>query len=209
MAAVLLVVLTACAGDGADDEVGPEPTGTETATPRPTPTRGDTPPEGDGTVSGDQVFVLAPQQPVTTTVSEPQGDGGEGRQEFAVIGRRGEEALPPTIDVTFLPCGNVRFEPGRVVFTDEDGDGAPDDIGHSDRGEAFVFSLNGVRYDPEGDNLVTDVEVEDGRVRFSLDAEGPDCAVPVVWTDRDGDLEVDLGRSPEPFSAGKITWREG
>lgn len=224
---VLALGLAACGGQATDGEAGPTPTvtrtttatETETGTVTETVTGTDTPtepsddertPQPGSTIRAQQTFIVGPQEPVTVAPSDPHGEGGVGLRTFSALGRYDQGDIPPTLDFTVLPCSNVTFGSGRVGFVDEDGNGIPDRMGSSNRGEAFVAELNGVPYDPDGprDLVVTNIDAEGGEVDVALNSEFADCAIPTFFLDRDGDERLDLGGDPEPFGVAKITWQE-
>lgn len=224
---VLALGLTACGGQATDGEAGLTPTVTRTTTATepvpgtvteivtetvtPTgPSDDERAPREGGTIRAQQSFIVGPQEPVTVPPSDPHGEGGAGLRGFSVVGRYDEGDLPPTLDFTVLPCSNVTFGSEQVAFADDDENGIPDGVGSSNRGEAFVAELNGVRYDPDGprDLVVTNIDVEDGTAEVAFDSEFHDCAIPTFFRDRDGDERLDLGRGAEPFGVAKITWQE-
>lgn len=212
---VAALMLAAC--DGEEATGPPGAAGSPTASPTASPTGGPgpgspsptaSPAPGDaGVVEGDQTYIVAPQEPLTLPPAEPGDPAGRGVAEFTAVGTYEQGVLPETLDLSVLPCGNVEFG-GGVRIRDADGDGAADDLGRTDTDRASVVLVNGQPVEWEGP-VLADLQVGKGTLSFALRSEGEDCAVPVVFTDRDGDAALDTGPGEvtEPFGVAQVTWR--
>lgn len=215
-AAVVALLAAACTG-------GDAPPGAGTPTSPAAPAAGDGT-AGDGTgTSPDggspapptgptaQTLLLGPQEARELPTSERAEDQDErGLATFVLVGRSDGGALPDQVALALYPCRQVRLGPPEA-FADGDGDGAADGIGATDTGAAVVASVND---EPSGTVAGWPLVVAPaaGEVRFALNSFDPDCAVPVVFVDEDGDgqLAVDVQGVPtEPFGAGKVIWVRG
>ncbi|MDX1657426.1 MAG: hypothetical protein R3343_01270 [Nitriliruptorales bacterium] len=231
--AATIVALLATACSGGDEAAQPDatdtgretPTETVTATETETVTQTETETEtatetetetatetgeagGDEQAASDpaQDFVVSPQEPITTSPSDPHDQGGDGVAQFTVAATYDGE-IPAGFTLGFVPCRSVLGSDGPGVAFQ----GLPEAMGHTDEDHAFVYSIEGERAEPgpasswprfvAGD--------DDGELTFSLNAERPDCAAPIVWVDSDDDGQLDLNDSGQPterYGYGKVTW---
>ena len=160
---------------------------------------------GDG-VATEQTYLVAPQEALTVTAP--------GTADFAALRRYDGGAITePALDLALFPCELVDVTgAGTDTFTDDNDDGLADGRGRTDSGNAAIAVLNGT--DVPDDQVKTDVVVRDGRVTWRVaSVAGPDCTVPVIWDDANGNAELDVGGSDvgevpvEPYGVGKVTFR--
>ena len=211
---VVALLATACGGDETPQPTTTDPgsetpttTVTETATETVTETESREADGGEQAASDPaQDFVVSPQEPIVTSPSDPHDEGGEGVAQFTVAATYDGE-IPAGFTLGFVPCRSVLGSDGPGVAFH----GLPDAMGHTDEDNAFVYTIEGESADPgpasswprfvAGD--------DDGELTFSLNAERPDCAAPIVWVDSDDDGELDLNDSGQPterYGYGKVTW---
>lgn len=222
---ILALALASCGGDdapaeptSADDEPTPaitvtetetateEVTETETAVETETDRSGDT---GEGAVrpSSDpaQDLIVAPQEALTKTPSDPDDEGGRGLAEFSVGATYGGEELPTALTLGYVPCRSILGSDGPGVQFQ----GLPDAMGHSDTGEAFPHTIEEERADVAAPWPRRIEGNDDGELTFSFDSEQPDCLASVVFEDVDEDGQLDLddaGHPIEPYGYGTVTW---
>ena len=173
-----------------------------------------------GVPATQQTYVVEPLEAVVADV----GDTAEVR----VTGRYTDDGLADldadTLDLALFPCARADVTGGDAdTFRDDDGDGAADGLGVTDRGNAAFALLNGqdIRdpservsrmLDPQ--DLLYDAIVRDGEISVTLASPtGPDCAVIVTWDD-DGDGQFgvggsDVGEVPvEPYGVAQVRFVE-
>lgn len=152
-----------------------------------------------------QTFILGPQQPVSTLVSEEEERNGEGEVEFHVVGRYDQQPLPDRLWLGWVPCGNADPTADRITFA-ADGEGVAADMGEP---AILLREVNGEPYENVDQIWPAEVFVQDGELTFTLDSYEATCAVPTVFADENGNDELDLrddGTPTEPFGVGQVTW---
>ncbi|HEX2026840.1 MAG TPA: hypothetical protein VHF25_02445 [Nitriliruptorales bacterium] len=166
---------------------------TETVTATPTPT---------ATEQRRRAVIVAPQEPVTV---EP----GEERQ-FSVPATFRDQRIE-TFGLGWLPCTVIdATAPGELTFPDTDDDGTADRIGESNEGQARLRLVNGEPYENVDQQWPTIVFSEGDTLTFTMLSEAPDCTVPMVFIDADGDEELDLKDDDTPsefYGVGQVEWR--
>lgn len=166
---------------------------------------GGTPAAAQEASTAEQTYIVAPQELITSPVTDTV--------DFEAIGRYdGADIEDDVLDVALLPCEETSIAGrGSDTFTDADDDGVPDGFGSSDTGNAAITTLNGT--DVADDVVTNDVVVREGTVTWQIASqEGPDCVTTVVFDDLNGDgvLNVDPADEVpvEPYGVGQVVFEE-
>lgn len=152
--------------------------------------------EDGHTAPAPQSWTLSPQQPAGT-------DAGKAL-DFRLSAPGA--SLPDEVVIALFPCGNVEAT-GDRRFDDDDNDLVADELGSTDTGFAAIAVVNG--NDISDTDVVGSASPQDEEITFRLFSQEPDCTVPVVFKDIDGDGELDLsydGRAAEPYNLGMASW---
>lgn len=155
---------------------------------------------GDQTET-QQTFLVAPQEPVEVSAGT--------RYQLDVLSRYDDAELTGPVNLAIFPCAySDVVGAGPDTFQDGDLDGNADFLGESDAGSAAIVDVNGTAIGAAGQ--VTDASTNDeGRIAVGLRAEAADCAVFVVYDDRNGDDQLDVdtdGQPTEPYGVGQLSW---
>jgi putative cell wall-binding protein len=155
----------------------------------------------------NQDLAITPQEAATNLVSLPTGNQ-QDRGRHTYTARVGSLA---TVDVALLPCAAVTVaHDGVVRFRDTAAPiGQADDLGTTTRNVAVIervgTTTTSTRY-------VNAAVPQDGVVTVVVDSTDLDCTRPVVFSDADGDNQLDLAADGTPVAAepfgigGQKTW---
>jgi hypothetical protein len=132
----------------------------------------------------NQTFTVTPGDDATITT-------GDVRQ-YEVTGIDSE-----TVDIALFECDEVTVEDGVATFNDDENDGVGNNRADQGNVNATVEIVNGVSVNGDADEIA----VTNGTVSFTVESNGAECFVPVVFNDADDDDFLDLNADDEPTEA--------